>query len=245
MLSISNIKKYLEEVVWQYENWHQIRDSFLINLIQRENLYQCYQPTFGSDINTHERRLLDELLDELIVNKYKNTIVLLGEEGAGKSVFALHYYIYLAEKYLNDDISRIPIFISLKDYIGGEFNIEDIVRNEFEKFNIKLNLFFRVFEHLALLGKLVFIIDGFNEITTDQEKSKIKKLKELAKLSYEHRQFLISKLTESNKVICTCRTDEYLTSEQEQKILKEDFVIRYRNYVTKHNYDITKVKLVV
>ena len=41
----------------------------------------------------------------------------------------------------------------------------------------------------------------------------------------------------------TCRTHYFLTEVQESEFLKADYTILYRNYATKSNYEITRIKL--
>ena len=244
---IQKIDKYLRKVIWQYQNWKVVKknnESFLLEPMERADLYNYYVQSYCIDKEGQEQ-LLDNLLDNFINNKKQNFLTLLGDFGTGKSTFSIHYFIGLARRYLNDKTKRIPIFISLKDY-KGKLNIEDFIVKEFyEKFKITIN--FSFFQQLALEGKFIFFIDGFDEMAslTDREIT-IQNLKELTKLSFENVLFLTKsqdKIHKANKVFLTSRTHYFLTESQERDILKADYTILYRNYATKSNYEISRIKL--
>lgn len=241
------IVKYLEKVVWQYEHWQEVKDNneaFLIEVMERANLNDYYVPSYCIDKNAKEFSL-DDLFNEFLADKGKNFLTLLGDFGTGKTSFSLHYYVYMAKKFLNDETKRIPIFISLRNY-KGKLDIEEFMKKEFyEKFGIKLSL--AIFQELALQGKFVFFVDGFDEMASLADKElTIQNLKELTKLSFENILFMTMKQSElqgANKVFLTCRTHYFLTEIQEKEVLKADYTVLYRNYATKSNYEITRIKL--
>ena len=215
--------------------------------MERSNLQKFYVSLYcyvkGS---TNKIVLLDEVMNLFLSDYTKNFFTLLGDLGTGKSSFSLTYYIYLAKKYLKSkNKERIPIFISLKDYTG-KLNIEDIIEKEFfQKFNIDIS--FHIFLRLALQGKFVFIIDGFDEMASlSNRKLTEDNLKELTKLTFEQLLFMTkecSRYQKANKVLLTCRSHYFLTEAQEKKILKADYTVLYRNYATKTNYEISRIKL--
>lgn len=246
-LPIENIKKYLEKVVLQYERWQDVKDNnevFLIEVMERANLNDYYVPSYCIDKNGKEFRL-DDLFNEFLADKGRNFLTLLGDFGTGKTSFSLYYYVYLAKQFLNDETKRVPIFISLRNY-KGKLDIEEFMKKEFyRKFGIKLS--FAIFQELALQGKFVFFVDGFDEMASQADKElTIQNLKELTKLSFENILFMTMKKSElqvANKVFLTCRTHYFLTEIQEREVLKADYTVIYRNYATKSNYEITKIKL--
>jgi len=246
-VSLENAAKFLKRTVWQYESWQEVKDKkeeFLIDVMERANLHEYYVASYCIDKEGKEF-LLDDLFEEFLSDKKKNFLTLLGDFGTGKTSFSLHYYIYMAKHFLKDKTKRIPIFISLRNY-RGKLNIETFMVKEFyEKFNIKLS--FTVFQQLALQGKFVFFVDGFDEMASLADKElTIQNLKELTKLSFENILFMTKKQSESqkaNKVFLTCRTHYFLTEIQEKEVLKADYTVLYRNYATKSNYEITRIKL--
>ena len=246
-LPLEKIVKYLEKVVWQYEHWQVVKDNneeFLIEVMERANLNDYYVPSYCID-KDGKKFSLDDIFDEFLADERKNFLTLLGDFGTGKTSFSLHYYIYMAKQFLNDRSKRIPIFISLRMY-KGKLNIEDFMVKEFyEKYNIQLS--FTIFQELALQGKFVFFVDGFDEMASLADKElTIQNLKELTKLSFENILFMTMKqrkLQGANKVFLTCRIHYFLTEIQEREVLKADYTVLYRNYATKSNYEITRIKL--
>ena len=244
---LNKIQQYLEKVVWQYENWQQVKDengTFLLEPMERADLNQYYVQSYC--INKEKQEfLLDDLLAEFIDDPQQTFLTLLGDFGTGKSSFSIYYFIQLAQEFLIDNNQRIPIFISLK-YYQGTLNIEDFIIEEFyHKFGLNVNYSF--FVKLALAGKFIFFIDGFDEMASlsDQQVT-FNNLKELTKLSFENILFLAHKhkfAYQVNKVFLTSRTHYFLTETQEQDLLKADHTILYRNYATKTNYQITRIRL--
>ena len=243
---VQKIDKYLEKVIWQYQNWEVVKknnESFLLEPMERADLYKYYVQSYCIDKQGNEQ-LLDDLLAKFIEDSKQTFLTLLGDFGTGKSSFSIHYFIELAKKYLDHKNERIPIFISLKDY-KGKLNIEDfMVREFYEKFKIMLN--FSIFQQLALEDKFIFFIDGFDEMAslTDREIT-FQNFKELTKLS-ENVLFMTKeqhKFYKANKVFLTSRTHYFLTESEEKTILQADYTILYRNYATKSNYEITRIKL--
>lgn len=237
----------MEKVVGQYQNWEAVKknnESFLLEPMERADLYKYYVSSYCLDKQGKEQ-LLDDLLENFIADSKQNFLTLLGDFGTGKSSFSIHYFIELAQKYLQDKHKRIPIFISLKDY-RGKINIEEFMVKEFyEKFELEIN--FSFFQQLALEGKFIFFIDGFDEMTSlaDQEIT-IQNFKELTKLSFENLLSITNKQDKSykaNKIFLTSCTHYFLTESQEKNVLQADYTILYRNYATKSNYEITRIKL--
>lgn len=248
LTSLKNIQHYLEKVVEQYTQWDKVlgkKDKFLIEPMGRANLNNYYVQSYGIDQN-QKTNLLDNILESFLSDKSKNLLTLLGDLGAGKTSFSVYYFVILAKKYLsNKDKYRIPIFISLKDY-PGKLNIEDfIVKDFYDKFNIRLS--YRIFQELALRGMFIFFIDGFDEmLTRSDQKITEDNFRELTKLSFENILFITNDYYErpkANKLFITCRTHYFLNEVQEQKILKAHYTILYKNYATRSNYDVTRLRI--
>ncbi|MDM8540752.1 pentapeptide repeat-containing protein [Desulfococcaceae bacterium HSG9] len=245
---LDNIAAYLKKAIWQYEHWQEVKDSeeqdFLFEVMARADLNEYYVPTYCTDKNK-KSFLLDDLFKAFLQDNTKSFLTLLGDFGTGKSSFSLYYYIRLARQYLKNQNSHIPIFISLKDY-NGRLNIEEFVVKEFyEKFQIEIS--FRIFQDLALQGKFVFFVDGFDEMASlaDHELTE-KNFKELTKLSFENVLFMTDDCEKSqttNKVFLTSRTHYFYSEIHEKEILKADYTILYRNYATKSDYEITRIHL--
>ena len=244
---LANIDQYLEKLIWQYEHWQEVKDNsgteFLLEVMSRANLHDYYVNLYCTDKNGNTL-LLNRLLDEFLANKEQSFMTLLGDFGTGKSSFSMHDFIIQAKLYLMDKSQRIPLFISLKDY-PGKLNLETFIVNEFyNKLGLPVSLV--VFQNLALQGKFLFFIDGFDEmVSMSSEQETIENFKELTKLSFENLQFmtLSEDGNQTNKVFMTCRTHYFFTDTQEQNILQADKTILYRNYATKTYYQVARINL--
>jgi hypothetical protein len=242
------IQDYLKKVTFEYENWKKTKQNkaaFLIEVMSRADLREYYVTSFCEDENCR-KRILDDIFEEFLKDDKKSFLTLLGDFGTGKTSFALYYYVKLAKQYLlNSLLNRIPIFISLKDY-EGRLNIEELILKEFfEKFDFKLT--YDLFQELALRGKFIFFIDGFDEMASlSDEQVTYDNLEELTKLSFENILFMTKnaeKQYKPNKVFLTCRTHYFLSDLQVKEILKADYTVMYRNYAKKENYEITRISL--
>ncbi len=241
------VTNYLENVIWQYEHWKEVKKSeedFLIEVMGRANLHEYYVASYCTDKKgrTHS---LDKMLQQFLAENSSHFLTLLGDFGTGKSSFSLHYYIHLARLYLEDNTKRIPIFISLKGY-PGLLNIEQFILQEFyQKFDITLS--FDIFQNLALQGKFAFFIDGFDEMASlSNQELTIQNFKELTKLTFENVLFMTEpsgKTKKANKVFLTCRTHYFLSEIQEKELLRADYTVLFRNYATKSNYELARIHL--
>ncbi len=247
LLPLNKINGYLEKVIWQYEHWQEVKESgedFLIEVMERANLREYYVTSYCKD-KKGKKHSLDELLQEFLAKDASHFLTLLGDFGTGKSSFSLHHYIHLARQYSEDHSNRIPIFISLKGY-PGRLNIEQFILQEFyQKFDIQLS--FDIFQNLALQGKFVFFVDGFDEMASlSEQELTLQNFKELTKLTFENVLFMTDpsgKTKKANKVFLTCRTHYFLSAAQETELLRADYTILYRNYATKSNYQIARIHL--
>jgi len=240
---LKNIDEYLKKLVWEYEHWQEVKDSgedFRLEVMSRANLLNFYIHMFCRNWNG-DIRLIDDVFEEFLQDKHQSFMTLLGDFGTGKSSFSLYYFITQAKKYLLDKFYRIPLFISLKDY-PKKLDIQTFIKNEFiEKFKLSFSL--SVFQKLMIEGKFIFFIDGFDEMISISNKYKtLRNFKELKKLTFEHLQFMtLSNDKLKNKIFLTCRTHYFFTETQEKEILKADYPVLYRNYVTKSHYQITRI----
>ena len=240
---LKNIDEYLEKLIWEYEHWQEVKDSgkdFLLEVMSRANLAEYYIQLFCRD-RQGSIMLLNDVLDEFLADNTQSFMTMLGDFGTGKTSFSLDYFIVQARKYLSDRSYRIPLFISLKDY-PKKLDTQLFIKNQFtEKFNLTFSL--AVFQNLMLQGKFLFFVDGFDEMASiPSKKETIQNFKELNKLSFEHLQFMtLSEKTLKNKIFMTCRTHYFFTEDQEKNILKADYRVLYRNYVTKSQYQITRI----
>jgi len=127
-------------------------------------------------------------------NQYHLSI--LGDYGVGKTSFSLYLTYILALRYKNDPVNnRIPLFIPLKKYKEGNDWKKFIVELLRDQYGIQIENVYE-FQKLLESGRLVLIMDGFDETVKKTNKQKtIQTFERLTKL-----------MVSNSKIILTCRT---------------------------------------
>ncbi|WP_207689103.1 pentapeptide repeat-containing protein [Desulfonema limicola] len=239
------IIKYLENIIQEYKNWknlHKNNQPFLIEAMGNSDLNNYYLPSSFAN-KKGQIFLLDDLLKVFIENRKINFLTLLGEPGTGKTSFAVYYYIKLAEQYINNpDNTRIPIFISLKDY-KEKFDPEGFFIEMFKKiFDVKLSLI--KLQDMLLRGKFVFFIDDFDKMALSSDlQSTIYNLKAVTRLSVKNiiLEKGIEKPQPSNKVFFTCPTHYYLVDIKGENTSLSDYTSICREFAAKENFQIVRL----
>lgn len=238
---LAALHTYLENLIWQYEHWQEVKDSgedFLNEVMSRADLNQYYVNLYCTD-EDNKTWLLDDFLNDFLADSKKSFLALLGDFGTGKSSFSLHYFIQQTRHYLQESTQRIPLFISLKDY-PKQFQLAEFLEKEFFQ-RLHLPFHTKALQSLALQGRFLFFFDGFDEmVSMANEQETVDNFKTITRLSFENLQFLTQKnKVATNKLFLTCRTHYFLTDIQEHNILKADKTVLYRNYTTKTQYQIS------
>jgi len=183
-------------------------DSYINTMIDFTNYLRKQMELFGdtkADIGGHTledsfilpfynegQEDLAQYLDNWIEEDSYKHITILADYGMGKTTFLKYYAKYLSNKILNgEDFVRYPIFISLtntspmsNDGIGTK--IESFVSKE-------LGVNYALFEQLVHLGKIVFILDGFDEMGfIGTEQTRFKQFSSIWKLATKNNKILIS-----------------------------------------------------
>jgi WD40 repeat protein len=154
---------------------------------------------------------IDEYMDEWLESAQKNHISVLGEFGTGKTWFAMHYawvgiQAYQQAKTKRVKRPRLPLLITLRDYAKA-LNVDTVIAGFFfVNHNIRLNA--DVFDRLNRMGKLLILFDGFDEMA-----NKIN-----SQDAIDNFWALADVIGENSKVILTCRTEHFPTTEKNQTI---------------------------
>ncbi|WP_223437445.1 MULTISPECIES: NACHT domain-containing protein [unclassified Pseudomonas] len=115
------------------------------------SLKKFYYP---SKLGVGDQSLIISSIQELP----EGNLIIQGIVGQGKSIFMRH----LACSLLNTQaISEIPIFLELRN-ISPKRNLQAIIENYFKSVGIPENS--ETFDHLASSGKIILLLDGFDEI---------------------------------------------------------------------------------
>ncbi len=158
-----------------------------------------------------EDQLLETYLDNWLVEESNKQIIITGDYGMGKTSFITYYASVLGKQILekfrkNEPIERFPIVVNLKnlnsvalsDKIGATLSSD-------------LGISSHLFDKLVQKGKIVFLLDGFDEMGFGgkSNESKVKSF-----------DAIWSKLaTKNNKIIITGRTRYF-----ENEVMKTEFL---------------------
>lgn len=102
-------------------------------------------------------------VEEWVASDSQNGLAILGSYGQGKSSLARRIAAHYAQAYLHDQTGRIPIRKTLGDVVH-ETRLEALFGAEFTAdFPLK-GYQFKTFDHLNQSGRLLVILDGFDEM---------------------------------------------------------------------------------
>ena len=119
-------------------------------------------------------------------------IALLASYGMGKTSFLKYYTMYLSKKLLQGQaVNRFPIFISLTNTSPLS---NDGINTSIESFVAKnLGVNYNLFKKLVRLGKVVFILDRFDEIGfMNTKKQRFKQFNSIWKLATKNNKIILS-----------------------------------------------------
>lgn len=163
---VADFKRYLRGITEEYRSSNSL-DSYI--RLQSCTARQIKQ--IESIDNAAERRqrmdeyafFIDDYLGDWLDSDSKHQTLLLGDYGTGKTTVCRHLSYVLAEAYLRDGYpQRIPLLINLRDYNkvpGARQLINDFLINK-----CRVHIDFDAFERLAMSGRFVLILDGFDEM---------------------------------------------------------------------------------
>jgi hypothetical protein len=130
----------------------------LSSIYQSEGLSRYYVP-----MATSEGLDLESVTIDWIDGSDSTPIAILGSYGMGKTTFAKHISFVLADRALREPASRQPLYIRLGD-IAGEQTLEGLFGKVFTSEHIMPGYSFSGLSTLNRDGRLVFILDGFDEM---------------------------------------------------------------------------------
>lgn len=162
-LETAKIKKLLPASLANVDNVQLIRPLYIKakEYYQQQNILQLFyfytQPDATELLNSEARDPLNKVLKEFLTNSEKKILLLLGDSGAGKSLFTAR----IEHQQWQEDArvaAYLPLRIELKAFTGE--TVKQCVRQTLDKlgFNAK---------EINQLKKLplLFILDGYDEIT--------------------------------------------------------------------------------
>ena len=192
----------------------------LIAMVANERIHERYVDISCSEVerdlnditdSIQQLYSLDDYVDNWLKTQGKMHLTLLGEFGSGKTWFTHHYAERQLQHYIDNPASeRFPLLIALRTFAQGmtvEQVINDALVNQYRLPFI--GSAYEVFQELNRRGKLLLILDGFDEMARRVERDTvIDNYKKLADL-----------VSDNSKVILTCRTEYYrLTRNTDEKL---------------------------
>lgn len=136
-----------------------------------------------------------------------NYLGLLGEMGVGKTTACVYLFYFLSKKYLEKQLLFVPVFIPLShlnEKLKSATNIYSVIKYfSGEAFTIK------DIQKMCRQRRMVFILDGFDEISGDSSTSTI-----------IHNYNNLKRLMRFNcKTVLTCRTHYFSEQDQLEEVL--------------------------
>lgn len=117
-------------------------------------------------------------------------IVIQGIVGQGKSI--LLRYLALQET-KREGIARLPVFIELRT-LQNNFTLRDAIYKTLSSYEIDID--HEAFDHLAASGKLVLLLDAFDELDESQVRGTLTEISYLAR-RYEEMQIVVTSRPEN------------------------------------------------
>lgn len=210
--SFIDFTSYLNRVIYDYEHWNEFVDERgvrirnpIIDIMSNCDLYKHYVEQDCLSIESDQTQPMPVLkyIEDWLDSPNRNHLSVLGDFGTGKSSLCLQLTYLLAQKYVkNPGESRIPLFISLRDYTKAadiRQMITDLLLNQY---GIRFEGF-AAFQKFLEGGRLVLLFDGFDEMATKTDR----------KVTLKNWEELTRVVTINSKTILTCRT-HYFTDQE-------------------------------
>lgn len=172
---VIDVTRYLKSECKEYKERNKLFHSYVeVKYLRRgkgkfkEN--QAYPKEFvvaeaPGGLSFEAKGELTPYVDQWSITKGNSQICLLGDYGTGKTSFASHYFYKKASDYLQNPVkNRIPLLITLNRYFKSA-DIEEMVTGFLaNECNVRKNANFNNFLKIAERGKLLIILDGFDEM---------------------------------------------------------------------------------
>lgn len=201
------LEKYADPVANKFagfvkSEWEKFKiDSDMVFINYLENSYEKYSKVktilyrtepkfiynffeFPNLIKDHRTRIESNDINNLL--EVSNFLIIKGTGGIGKSTFMKHLFINeLSKKDL------IPVFVELKDLndIEGDYCINDFIFDKLYNLGSEINKDY--LEYALQSGCFLFLLDGYDEITSNKKKTFLTKLTNFCD-RYSKNYFIVS-----------------------------------------------------
>lgn len=165
------------------------------------------EPIVASD-STSEGQNAFTFVDQWLGDSRWNQLTLLGDVGTGKSFFCRMLALQLATDYLANPINRpLPMLVDLRN-ADREFSLEGIILTHFAQHGLS-RATFDVFDFLLGEGRIILILDGFDEMA-----SRVTPI-----ITARNFHELARSVKLNAKVLLTCRTHYFKSRTEEEEIV--------------------------
>ncbi|CAA0190482.1 pentapeptide repeat-containing protein [Tenacibaculum maritimum] len=232
-----DFNSYLNSLIFKYNN-NKIF-SAIAKDSEKKTLSETFiMPSYSLDNNSQPTLTLEEYVtDWLEKSPTSKHLALLGDYGMGKTSFLTYYASNLAKDILSKKrILRFPVFISLNNTSPRHGGIKKTI-SAFVAENLGVD--YELFEILIHKGKILFLLDGFDEMGfVGTHDDRFKQINEIWKLAFK-----------KNKILLAGRASYFPSKfelEQTLNIIKEsDHIIQTQPYCSSIRLkllDETKIK---
>lgn len=188
-------------------NW----DNYIKTILKKYNYGSDFRYLIElkcADPKGDVKDLTEHVTKVWLPDESKSVLAILGEFGSGKTLFCHKLTYILAQRFKEKETTRIPILIYLGDYSKYSDIRQLIVEVLTRDFELQIEGYDQ-FEILLRSGKLLLILDGFDEMTMRANKENmLDNFRELTALSVENA-----------KIIITCRAHYFRSTSEEKRIL--------------------------
>ncbi len=190
-----SLRDYCVNIVDQYENFYgRVGSKPVIEQLTKFDLRRFFVPLSARDLDNYLVRDAESLVMGWIEKDDRKGLLVLGDFGTGKSTLSALIAVRLAKRCLKTR-SHAPLFIPLRlvEFVSKE-TLLDVISGA-------LKTDWNTLSKLSDSGKLVFILDGFDEILKRTDWNK----------TLSDFQAIVTLLcTKNAKVIVTCRAHYFL-----------------------------------
>jgi hypothetical protein len=212
-IKIFNMRDFMLDVFGRYfENLkRQVEETgiaqFYVDL-------SCAKPVFDkqgvvvSPENYDQHSVIDKYIDSWLSGSDASHLCILGEFGQGKTWFCRNYAYRKLQHYLEDPTHRrIPFLIALRDCRSFDIRqlVTDLLVNQYQ---IKGGNY-QLFDKLNRTGRLLLILDGFDEMTPEVND----------RVTVANFEMLAEMAVPGSKLLLTCRTSYFRDMMDERRIL--------------------------
>lgn len=165
----------------------------------------------GREIARDTYPVIDDYIDDWLSERGRLHISILGEFGTGKTWFCRHYAYRQLQRYLDDPIKeRLPLLITLRAFTKAMTAQQLINDALLEQYKLPfVGSAFEIFQEMNRRGKLLLILDGFDEMARKVEyQTVVDNFWELAQVAVE-----------GSKVLLTSRTEYFRWAKESEKVL--------------------------